>query len=250
MVNFSSFYILFPSDHWSGSPSFALMEAIRCCISSLGQTYKDSFPTVFQTLRWTPAHADLSAFLMKLRRAVNKVQNKNILLLLNEFQGLSKESAETAVQVGPLCQSEGITADFLTSREPTTDQHHFAVTNGMVIELCKYRVKSNITWETVARVWWPKLFHCETPLGTIISTWTSMVKKHGKLRNEKRTEFMNKAFCVPQPKVNNEQDNREQGDDTDSDDDLDCFPGVKLTPQSSSPIVQITSTQSHTQSFF
>ncbi|XP_041471864.1 uncharacterized protein LOC121421269 [Lytechinus variegatus] len=220
--------------HWKGTPCFALMEAIRYTIyAKCDQSCTTLFPVVFETLNWKPK-SSLCTFLSRLRRMVQKAKSHNIHLLLSEFPG-SPHSAHIHPEVGPLCQKSGITKDHLMSPKPS-DSGVISVTNAMIIELFKYRERSGTTWETVANKWWPNLFDCHRPLGTIYNSWCQVLKKHRQLRKEERTDFEAKTYTIPPPKparctaqadgvqCDGKEDHQDDILDDCSEVDLDCFP--------------------------
>ena len=144
-----------------------------------------------------------------------------------EFPGCTKENLET---IGPLCQKAGITADLLASSDVTITEHVHMYTNGMIVELCMYKERTNTTWEDVTDIWCQNLFHQQIPLGTIQSNWSNLKKKLLFLRGAKRSSFAEKEYHVPQPKPKlvkeNEpaQEHAENTDDGNNEDDLEYFP--------------------------
>ncbi|XP_041481824.1 uncharacterized protein LOC121428993 [Lytechinus variegatus] len=165
---------------------------------------------------------------------VQKAKSHNIHLLLSEFPG-SPHSAHIHPEVGPLCQESGITKDHLMSPKPS-DSGVISVTNAMIIELFKYRERSGTTWETVANKWWPNLFDCHRPLGTIYNSWCQVLKKHRQLPKEEQTDFEAKTYTIPPPKparctaqadgvqCDGKEDHQDDILDDCSEVDLDCFP--------------------------
>ncbi|XP_072042728.1 uncharacterized protein [Amphiura filiformis] len=184
-------------DHWNGKPCAALLESIRNRVAASAKSYRKAFPDIFEALNLRPMH--LAGLLAKLRRLINKAKSsKNMLLLMEEMPGLSLNSDP---QIGPLCQSSGITPQSLISSSTKSE-----ITNGMIIELNKYRKKTNTTWKVVGDVWWPNLFKTDetVPLahGTILSSWRSLAKKRGQVSRRRLNiqNFLESIYILPEPK--------------------------------------------------
>ena len=97
--------------HWSGIPSFALLEAIRHRIELSDKTYKECFPIIFSALHLRLPQS-VSLLLRTLRGRVNKAKKTgDVLCLMQEFTGLAHNPLPPVI--GPRCAENGITPDSL-----------------------------------------------------------------------------------------------------------------------------------------
>ncbi|XP_072040335.1 uncharacterized protein [Amphiura filiformis] len=208
-------------DHWNGKPCGALLEAIRCRIVASNQTYKDLFPPVFDALK-LKMPSRLTGMLAKVQRRVLQAQTSgNLMILAEEVPGLAV-SKTPENEIGPHCKQIGITPTLLLEGSSYTPSA-VSVTNAVVIELLRYREKMNATWQVVTDVWWPNIFHTNTPLGTIESSWKNVNKKRQSLRKEELSEFLSSIYTVPVPKPQR-QDEESDDEGYDDDSDLEFYP--------------------------
>ncbi|XP_052075821.1 uncharacterized protein LOC127713909 [Mytilus californianus] len=116
---------------------------------SVELSFKENMPIIFENLNYSSVN--VSVFLRKNRNKMKSVFKKKDL-------SIGKEQAIGIAfkDVGPICEKEGISLDWLKNPSPIPNK--IDVTNGLIVELRKVRMQHSILHKTVA-LWVQFLCH-------------------------------------------------------------------------------------------
>ena len=183
-------------EHWwqSSVPNLAFIETTRLAVSSSTASYRDVFPKIFRALHLKePQH--LGNFLRKtMNNAVKALRVNNSAALLSEVTELTSSTQ----QIGPLCQSAGITIPWLQNSKENAE---ITITNEMALELAKYKKSSSMTWQDMTLLW-PRLFPGSNIPNSNTTVWQrfkklpqkrEMLRKKGKVY---LVDWLGKPFCA------------------------------------------------------